>query len=145
MGKELALQIYGILGEIGFNHPLHSPVTHLPIGVVVAAFIFILLALIVKKNSLRQSALYCAILAFLFLFPAVLTGWIDFQYNWGGTMVRLIKIKMVLSAVLAGLLLLAMVLHFFRVGTGKLALIYLLCLLSVTALGYCGGELIYGG
>ena len=41
--------IYDFLKNIGYHHPIHPPFTHVPVGLVIAGFIFILLAFFVHQ------------------------------------------------------------------------------------------------
>ena len=63
--------LYQLLQKMGFDHPLHPPLTHMPIGLVIGAFIFLLVAITLRRNSsLTKAAYYCIVFAFSFLFPA---------------------------------------------------------------------------
>ena len=55
--------IYTFLQGLGFHHPLHPPLTHLPMGLVMACFVFSLLALILSQPALLKSAYHCCLLA----------------------------------------------------------------------------------
>jgi len=48
--------IYQTLTEIGYTHPLHPTLTHVPIGLVMGAFFFAIVGLIFKRTNLAQSA-----------------------------------------------------------------------------------------
>ena len=56
---------YRILSNFGYNHPIHPTLTHLPIGMTMGAFLFMLGGLVFRKTSLVQTARHCAILALL--------------------------------------------------------------------------------
>ena len=45
--------LYELIAKTGFTDPLHAPVTHIPIGLVVGAFIFFLLAVIFKRIKIE--------------------------------------------------------------------------------------------
>jgi len=138
-------QLYETLARIGYVHPLHPAVTHIPVGLVIGAFIFSLVAWIFNRESLMRSARHCSILALLAVPPVVLFGLMDWQHFYAGAVLWPIRIKMALAAVLTVLLLVAWV------GSRRkekimrrLILVYGLCVLTVTALGFFGGELVYG-
>jgi uncharacterized membrane protein len=139
--------IYEALEKMGYSHPLHPPVTHVPIGLVIGVFIFIWIAFIFRRSMLPSVAYQRIILlAFIFAFPAALLGYTDWQYFYDGDWIFLIKWKIILTGVLLVLLYIA---H--RIGRqaqgetkGRLA-VYTLCFLTVTALGYMGGQLAYEG
>ena len=46
--------IYEMLQKFGYTHPLHPTLTHLPIGLVLAAFVFGLIAIVFRKPLLFQ-------------------------------------------------------------------------------------------
>jgi uncharacterized membrane protein len=66
--------VYQFLSKIGYNHPIHPPEVHMPIGLVVGALVFALTALLFRRPMLAQTARYCTILAFIGTFPAILFG-----------------------------------------------------------------------
>jgi len=138
-------QIYETLARIGYHHPLHPPVTHIPIGLVIGAFLFSLTAWIFNRESLAQSAKHCIVLALLSVPPAVLFGLMDWQHFYAGALLLPIRIKMVLATTLTILLLVAWGAS--RKGKrnmSRLTAVYGLCLVTVMALGLFGGELVYG-
>jgi uncharacterized membrane protein len=138
-------RIYETLARIGYHHPLHPAVTHIPVGLVIGAFIFSLAAWVFSRESLSQSAKHCSILALLAMPPVALLGFMDWQHFYAGASLPPIRIKMMLAAALAVLLLVAW-------GASRKAnrdlsrrtIIYALCLITVIALGFFGGELVYG-
>ena len=119
--------IYGILESVGFFHPLHPAVTHIPMGMVIGCFIFGLLAWLYKKNSLWVTAFHCSVLALVFLIPTVFTGYLDWQYRWGGEWHPLIIAKMVLAFVLLFLLAVSLMMQKKNVGDGVMFFIFVLC------------------
>ena len=48
--------LYLFLQRIGYHHPLHPPLTHLPMGLIMACFIFALLAMLLSQPALLRSA-----------------------------------------------------------------------------------------
>ena len=137
--------IYQILAKIGYTHPLHPPATHLPAGLIIGGFLFILTAWIFNRKSLAQSARHCLILALIMAVPTILLGLMDWQQRFGGAYLFEIKMKLVLAGILLFLLLVAAVYGALAGGLTKtLVAIYTLCLITVVGLGYFGGELVYG-
>lgn len=138
-------RIYEWLALIGYSHPLHPPVIHLPVGLVTAACIFLLVSRITRKDAVARTALHCVILALLTIPAAAVTGVMDWQHLYGGSWILPIRIKMGLAFLLSILLMLA-----WRtspkagLADGKAATLYVLCLVTVFGLGYAGGELVYG-
>ncbi len=136
--------IYQILAKFGYTHPLHPALTHVPIGMVIGAFLFALVAMIFRSTTLIHTARHCAILGLIGLLPTALLGIMDWQHYFGGSMLFPIKIKLVLAGVLLVFLILAVVLGASRqTFSMSIFTLYFLCLLTVVGLGYFGGELVY--
>lgn len=137
--------IYEFLAKIGYSHPIHPPQVHIPIGLVIASLIFIYTAVIFKRPNLEQTVRYCIILAFIWIFPAMLFGYTDWQHFYAGAWLFPVKMKLATAAFLTVLLLLAVIVAHRRGAASKTAVtIYTLCFLSVAVLGYFGGQLVYG-
>lgn len=137
--------IYHFLADLGYTHPLHPTLTHLTIGLVIAAVIFRAIALLPAYGKYGQTARHCSTLAFLAIFPTVVLGLMDWAYYYGANWMFPIKMKMILAGALMVLLLLAIILNLkLSKGSGALLVIYLLAFLTVIGLGYFGGEIVYG-
>ena len=132
--------IYKILAGIGYTHPLHPAITHVPVGLVIGGFLFALTAVVQKRPSLEKSARHCLWLALLFLPVASLFGLMDWQHFYSGAWIIPIIMKMVLAVVLLVLLLFALIPS--RPQTPLF--LYGLCLLVVSGRGFFGGEVVYG-
>ena len=137
--------VYRFLSSLGYPHPLHPALVHMPIGLTMGAFVFASVALLFnKKKQLVLAARYCAILALLFWFPAVLFGLMDWRHFFHGAWLSPITVKLVL----AGVLLILQVIGLFLGSKGRekargLLAIYSLCLLTAIGLGYFGAQLVY--
>ncbi len=136
--------IYSTLEAIGFAHPLHPALTHIPMGLVIGCFFFGLTAFITKKPVFLKTAFHCSVLAILFIGPTIVAGYLDWQQFFGGTMSTLIIVKFVLAGVLTILLAVSIRASLKGASTGKMFLLYTLCLACAGGLGFSGGELIYG-
>ncbi len=137
---------YRALYSIGFFDPIHPPLTHMPMGLVVAALVFGVLAWVLRQPFLTRAARYCLILAWLFIFPTVLLGFMDWQYWYQGAWLLPIIIKISLASFLFALLSLGLVLVFTgREESKALVAIYLIAFFTVGGLGYFGGRLVFGG
>jgi cytochrome c2 len=137
--------IYRTLTKFGYSHPLHPTLTHLPIGMVMGVFFFILAALIFRKLSLAQTARHCSVMALIAALPTALLGLMDWYHFYGGSLLFPIKMKLILAGILIIFLLLAVIIGFFGETFSKIVIaLYVLCLVSVIGLGYFGGELVYG-
>jgi len=47
-------QLYKFLSGIGYHHPLHPALTHLPVGLTIAGFIFIAMSIFLKRPNFAQ-------------------------------------------------------------------------------------------
>jgi mono/diheme cytochrome c family protein len=117
----------------------------LPAGLIIGAFVFALIAWILNRKNLAQTARHCLILALVMAVPTILLGLMDWQYRFGGAWLFEIKMKLVLAGILLLLLILAAVYGALAGAfTKTVVALYALCLLTVVGLGYFGGELVYG-
>ncbi|MCX5841172.1 MAG: hypothetical protein NTY16_06925 [Deltaproteobacteria bacterium] len=80
--------------------PLHPPAVHLPTGLVVGAFIFLLVTLIFKRRDYLTIAHQCIVLALISLFPATFLGFTDWLHFYAGVWSFPIKMKIVLTSTL---------------------------------------------
>jgi uncharacterized membrane protein len=137
--------LYRIAESIGFDHPLHPPLTHMPAGLVVGAFIFLLVALILKRHKgLNTTAYHCIVLALVFLFPTALLGFTDWWHFYAGVWSFPIKIKIFLTIALFIFLVAAIIMELKNIGgLMSKSVVYFLCLVSVIGLGYFGGQLVF--
>ena len=134
--------IYHILHHIGFNHPLHPPWAHMPIGLVIGAFIFFIVAVALRRDQFKKTAHHCFVLALIFFFPTVFFGFTDWWHFYGGIYSFAIKVKLVLSGVLLILLAAGFIMAKKTIG-GHMSkfIVYMVSVLVVMALGYCGAQL----
>lgn len=136
---------YQALGTMGYTHPVHPTLTHVVIGMVLGAFVFGFVSWVRKLATFALTARHCTMLALIALFPAALFGYMDWQHYYAGGWFFEIKLKLVLASIL---LILLSITVLFRApteeGSINIVLIYGLCLFTVVALGYFGGELVYG-
>jgi len=136
--------IFGILQSIGFHHPLHPAITHIPMGMVMGAFFFTSVAFFLKQPALYKTSYHASILAVIGTPFTAFFGYLDWQYMYGGAWSFQIKAKLILALVLFFLLLLAI--NFGKEGEKKpipLLIVNGLCLLVAIGLGFMGGELVY--
>jgi uncharacterized membrane protein len=137
--------IYKLLGQLGYPHPIHPTEVHMPIGLIVGGLIFRIAAVLLRRPVLGQTAHYCTILAAIFLFPTVLFGYMDWQHFYDGDWLFPIKVKLVLAVILIMLVLNSVFLvHKKGTGSGWVLLNYTASFVVVVALGYFGGNLVYG-
>jgi len=136
---------YELLARIGYTHPLHPTLTHAVIGLVMGAFIFAFVSRVRQYTSLFLTARHCIILALIALFPTVLLGYMDWQHYYSGGWLFEVKMKVILACVLAAFLAIAAIFESIsKRGSMIVVTVYGMCLFTVIALGYFGGELVYG-
>jgi uncharacterized membrane protein len=138
-------ELYIFLNKMGYHHPIHPTEVHMPIGLVVGAFIFALLVFIFHRQNLLLTPRHCIILAFIWVFPTMLLGYMDWQHFYGGAWILPIKVKLTVAPLLAVLLGITMYLGR-KHGAASLKVLpfYFLCFCAVVTLGYFGGQLVYG-
>jgi uncharacterized membrane protein len=143
---------YEFLQSIGYPHPIHPAETHLPIGTIVAAFFFAWTAFLFHRPRLALTARHCIIFAFIFIFPTILFGFMDWQHFLGGLRLFPIKVKLPLTFLLLIILGIAIVQGFFILAREQplakskpLLSLYTLAFIIVVIIGYFGGNLVYGG
>ena len=137
--------VYQTLERIGYLHPLHPPSIHLPMGLVIGGFVFGLAGWLLGRQALTQTARHCTVLALITLLPALLLGFMEWQYRYAGAWLFPIKMKLILSGVLLILLSVAVILGRRSSTWARSTIaIYALCLVTVSGIGYFGGELVYG-
>jgi uncharacterized membrane protein len=137
--------IFSTLEAIGFAHPLHPALTHIPMGMVIGCFFFGLAGLVTKNPNYRKSALHCSVVGLLFIFPTIYAGFLDWQQFYGSTLSAFFIIKFVLAFVLTVVLTYSIRVNVKGGSPKQLFLIYTLCLACAGGLGFSGGEIIYGG
>ena len=89
--------IYQTLTKFGYTHPLHPTLTHVPIGMVMGAFLFMLVPLIFRRTNLAQTARNCSVLALIAAVPTALLGIMDWLHFYGGSLLFPIKMKLILA------------------------------------------------
>lgn len=137
--------IFEFLNKIGFTHPLHPALTHIPMGMVMGAFTFRAASFLPRLRFLARTGYHCVILGLLGVFPTVFAGYLDWQHTFGGEWESLIVLKMILAVVLT--LLLAAIAIIDDPENPKLdkkTVFYFLIILLATGLGFAGGELQHG-
>ena len=136
--------LYRFLNSLGYSHPIHPALVHMPIGLVIGAFAFAWIALLFRKQPLTRSARHCIALALFFWFPVVLFGLTDWQHFFNGAWLFQIKIKLILAAILFVLLTIGFLIGSKgREGAKGLLVVYTLIFLNVVGLGYFGAQLVY--
>ncbi len=137
--------IFEFLNKIGFHHPIHPALTHIPMGMVMGAVTFRIVSFIPRLKFLARTGYHCIVLGLLGIFPTVFAGYLDWQHTFGGQWEFLIILKMVLAVFLT--LLMATILYIDDTESPKLnkvTLFYFLAVLLAIGLGFSGGQLQYG-
>ena len=105
----MAVWVYQFLASLGYTHPIHPALVHVPIGSIVAAFVFGVIGLLFRKQNVGRAAYYALVLAFVSLLPGIFFATTDWLRYFGGVWLFWIKMKVILSSVLFILLLVAIV------------------------------------
>jgi mono/diheme cytochrome c family protein len=137
---------YGFLKSLGYPHPVHPPFGHMPIGLVTGALVFGFIALVRQRTILGLSARHCLILAWLFWFPTVAFGLLDWQYYYAGAWLWPFKMKLLLAGIL--FILLSIGIFISRNPETRIKgplTIYTLSFFCVVGLGWYGGNLVFRG
>lgn len=138
-------ELFTLLAKSGFKEPLHPPITHMPIGLAVGALIFLLVAIVFKRKDLVITVRHVSVLAFIFAFPTIFLGVIDWIHFYNAALFTPIIIKMVLAAVIlialgAGIIVGSEV----KIHAVTLVVLFSIAVASAVGLGYLGSGIIYG-
>jgi uncharacterized membrane protein len=134
--------IFDFLSKVGFKHPLHPALTHIPMGMVMGAAVFRLTSLIPKFKFLAKTGYHCMILGLLGIAPTVFTGVLDWQHTYGGEWEFLIILKMILAVALTVVLAaIALKDDPEKPKFDNMTFMYFFTILIVIGLGFSGGEL----
>ncbi|RJQ82142.1 MAG: hypothetical protein C4519_08215 [Desulfobacteraceae bacterium] len=134
---------YQFLSGLGYSHPIHPTQINMPIGLAIGAFILGIAAVI--RSDAAVGAKQMVLLAFLFIFPTVAAGFLDWWHFYGGAWVYPFGIKVGLGILLLVLLLAALLLGRRGKGISVAFLgVMLLAFVDAVALGYFGGEVVFG-
>ena len=135
--------VYRLAAALGYTHPLHPAVTHIPMGMIIGGFIFRLASY--KWEELTKTAYYCFVLALISAPFTAILGFMDWQHRLFGKMSNDIMAKFVLTGGLLALLSITVYLsHKGTYSKRLITILYILCLLTAGGLGFVGGELAYG-
>ncbi len=142
----MAELFYQLLGMIGFTHPLHPVLITMVVGPAIASFLFAALAFFFQKPDYYKTSRQLTVVAFIFWFPTVAVGIIDWIHFYGGSN-NMVEINNKL--VLAGVLFLVLFgnIMLFKAGQKKPLILLLLTLaatINVSLLGFYGGEIVFG-
>lgn len=138
--------VYEFLNNLGYPHPIHPTEVHMPIGLVVGALIFSVIATLFRRERLVLTPRHCILLALVWVFPTMLFGYMDWHHFYGGALLHPIKVKLAVAPILTLLLFAAFFLgRRYGAKSTKVIPLYFLCFCCVVVLGYFGGQLVYGG
>jgi uncharacterized membrane protein len=137
---------YNFLQDMGYPHPIHPTEVHMPIGLLVGGtFLLSWLAFYFHRPKLAVAARYCAIVAFIWTFPTILLGFMDWQHFYGGASLFPIKVKLSVAISLTLVLLIAVILgKKYGPESKRLLPVYTVAFCMVVVLGYYGGQLVFG-
>ena len=135
---------YHVANGLGYHHPVHPALVHVPIGLAIGALFFGLAGALFRREDLTKSAFHCMCLAALFWFPVVLFGYMDWKYFYGGARLTPVIVKMVLAVLLLLFFGIAVFLGFTkRAGSKRALVVYALSVLIAALTGFFGAQLVY--
>ncbi|MCP4672703.1 MAG: hypothetical protein GY857_15515, partial [Desulfobacula sp.] len=136
---------FEFLNSVGFKHPVHPALTHIPMGMAMGAATFRFIAFLPKMKFLAKTGYHCAVLGLVGIFPTAFTGYLDWQHTFGGTFEFLIIFKMILAVVFTALLAAISIMDDpENPKLDRITIFYLLIVFVAIGLGFSGGELQYG-
>jgi uncharacterized membrane protein len=136
---------YGFLERIGYTHPIHPPLTHIPVGLTIGALIFSLVAVIFGRERLRLSSWHAAVLSLIGVVPTAFAGFMDWQHRMNGVWIPEIGWKIGLASALFVLQFSALfVARKGRLGFALSIVLLIICFGIAMTLGFIGGKLVYG-
>src|SRR5512137_480021 len=128
----MADALYALLGRLGFTDPLHALLVHMPIGLVTGALLSFLVAVLFHRKQLVLTARHAAIIAFIFVFPTILTGVLDWLHFYHGALLPAIRAKMILAGAVVVVLTAVIILGSgIRLRTIWMTVLYALAFLAV--------------
>lgn len=137
--------IFELLNGVGFTHPLHPGLTHIPMGMVMGAVTFRLLSLLPRLKMLAITGYHCIILGLVGIFPTAFAGYLDWQHTYMGEWEFLIGLKIALAVALTVVLaIIALKDDPYNPAFDRKTVFYVLSVLLAIGLGFSGGELQYG-
>jgi len=137
--------LYESLSALGYNHPLHPPLTHLTMGMIMGALIFALISRITRFAHFAPTARHCHALALIAIVPTAILGIMDWIHFYGTEAMTPIIAKILLATACLGALSAAAIRQR-RASNGRAPALslYLLAFGLVVGLGYFGGEIVFG-
>ena len=111
-------------------------------GLILGGSIFALASM--KKPDLLKTARNCYTLALIFIPFTVIVGIMDWQYRLYGKGSGLITAKFVLAVVMSLLVFLTIRMSRKEKPDTKIMALYVLTALNAVAMGFIGGEILYG-
>ena len=137
---------YDFLISLGYEHPVHPILVHITIGLVVASFVFALIAIAPRYSKFAVTARHCATMAAVTVPLTFLAGIMDWQHFYGGAWTGIFQAKLTLGSLLIALLGLGVFLaRRLTYRSPGIYAVYLAAFMTVVGLGYYGGELIHSG
>jgi uncharacterized membrane protein len=137
---------YMWLSKFGYGHPIHSPVTHVPMGMVIGGCLFVALGFLFKKPAFYRTALHCYAFALAGIPLAMFLGYMDWQHFYHGVWRKEIVAKIILATALF-VVCVYNVRRLSREPADERITVAaaLLSLAIAGAVGFFGGEIVYGG
>ncbi len=137
--------IFMWLEKLGYAHPLHPPVTHVPMGMVIGGCAFALIGVLLNQPAFRRTALHCFVFALIGIPPVMFAGYMDWQHFYGGEWQPYIILKIALATLLIAICGYTVALLRRPDPNPRILLAAAVLSLAVAGvIGFAGGEIQYG-
>lgn len=137
--------LYDLLALMGYSHPVHPVLVHLPVGMSIGAFCFWLMAVITGRPIYRTTAYQAIVLAFISIFFTIPVGVFDWQRFYGEAWLFEIKMKLALASLYFVIVALAVIVGRRHKDSPVMPVLYFSSVMTVMGLGFFGGQLVYQG
>lgn len=144
--------LYGRVTDLMLKRHAHPIVVHAPNGILPAAIVFLLLALLLNISSFELAAFYNVSFVLLAMPVVIFSGFVEWRKHYKGALTTLFVVK--IGCALLGALLIVLLVSW-RIINPEVAvpgspvrwiffLVHLICLGSVGVAGHLGGKLVWG-
>jgi len=137
--------LYDLLGLVGYSHPVHPVLVHVPTGMSIGAFCCALWAIATGQASYRTTAYRMIVFALIFASLAIPVGLMDWQRFYGGAFIFEIKMKLALASLYFIVVAAAVAIGRKHLDSPALPALFSVGLFAVMGLGFFGGQLVYQG
>lgn len=150
-GKQNISHIYTVVTDLMVKHHLHPISVHVPNGVLPAAVVFAVLAMVFQNIYLDKAAFFNLLFVLLSMPVVLYAGYLEWKKKFGGNMTPLFFTKIICGATV---FFLSLVLVLWRIFDPEVALsgasgripflaLHLVLLAAAAIAGHLGGKLVF--